>query len=77
MLYKDFRNLPYGSLCVLSIVKRAAVFVHLIAKDFDRGLPRRLGAATFRIGPDAGPVVSAFLTGADGGGCGGLGPRRS
>ena len=47
------------------------------AKDFDRGLPRRLGAATFRIGPDAGPVVSAFLTGADGGGCGGLGPRRS
>ena len=35
MLYKDFGNLPYGSLCVSSIVKRAAVYLHVIAMDFE------------------------------------------
>ena len=26
---------PYGSLCVLSIVKRATVYLHMIANDFE------------------------------------------
>ena len=35
MLNKDFRNLPYGSLCVLSIVKRAVIHLQMIATDFE------------------------------------------
>ena len=36
MLYKDFRTLPYGSLCVLSIVKRTVIYPPTIAKDIER-----------------------------------------
>ena len=69
MLYKDFRNLPYGSLCVSSIVKRAVIHLQMIAADFERCLQLMVAAQTrrgyVRIGPDKGQVVSAFLAGAD------------
>ena len=69
MLYKEFGNLPYESLCVSSIVKRAVSHLHMIAMDFERRLQLMVAARTrrgkVRIGPDDGSVVSAFLAGAD------------
>jgi hypothetical protein len=65
MLYKDFGNLPYGSLCVSSIVKRDVSHRHMIAKDFGRCVQLMVAVRTrrgnVRIGPGEGSVISAFF----------------